>query len=189
MSSLLRLDLPSPEVFEERRIVATVSGLETVTITVSLPRAAGEAAGERDLLADAAYGGILIRRERPSDSQFRFVVALPRSLAHGDVHELALRLRLPPGQRMAAHYGFTPIVRCDEFRLRARFPTTAPPREVWLLDGVPPRTLDDEPAGLSPVVLDRAGEAKVHFTRLVLGCSYGLRWRDQPETGRGVNRD
>lgn len=177
MRSLVRLDLPQPEVYEERVVVATRDGLESVVLSASLPRPGSQAVGGRELHADVLSGGLLTARERPSESLFRFVVTLPRPLAAGADHRLTVRLTLAPGQAMADYYGLTPLTRCDEFQLRLRFSPASPPSGVWLLDGVPPRIADDDPSGLPAVELDRVGECLLTFPAPRLGRSHGARWQ------------
>jgi hypothetical protein len=176
---LVRLDGPDPEVLMERRIVAVEDTVESVTLAVSLPKApkaCSDRPAGRDLSADILFGGLLQRTERTSESHFRFVVLLPRRLHSRERHNLGLRLGIPPGQRMAPHFAFVPFARCDELVLRIRFPVAGPPSRVWLLQAVPPRTVDDEPKGLPEFEVDRAGEVQARFTRLSLGLGYGFRW-------------
>lgn len=176
--TLLRLDLPAPAVQEERRIVVTAPALERITVAVSLPRLPGNTPGTpRDLKAEVLFGGILTGAERPSESHFRFQIQAPRPLRAGERHSFGIGYTMPVGQPMVPHYALTPLSRCDEFRLRVRFAADRPPSAVWLLDGLPPRILDDDPTDLPPVRLDAAGEAEAHFTNLARGLGYGFRWR------------
>ncbi|WP_131741837.1 hypothetical protein [Actinomadura roseirufa] len=177
VQALLRLDQDAPTVHEERRIVVTAPTLEVITVSVSLPRAPAAGSGaRRTLLADMLFGGLMAGTERPSESHFRFLVRPPGPLRAGDRHSFGLCYRVPAGQPMAPHYALTPLNPCAEFRLRIRFAADRPPARVWLLDGVPPRALDDDPAGLPLVPLDAAGEAEARFTDLALGLGYGFRW-------------
>ncbi|TDD60116.1 hypothetical protein [Actinomadura rubrisoli] len=175
--TLVLLDRPAPEVHEERRIVATQASVDEITIAVSLPpsRERGRAP-RRELMAEVMRGGLLLRAERPSESHFRFVIGLPGRLGVGGHCDLALRFRIPADQRMASHYALVPFGRCDEFRLCVRFPLESPPPAVRLLSAIPPRMIDDGPAGLPRVGLDRVGEAEARFTDLVPGLGYGFRW-------------
>jgi hypothetical protein len=174
--TLVRVDGSGYEVLEDRRIMATGPPLDTLALAVSLPRFGETPARERDLLADVMYGGLLIRRERPSESLFRFIVELPHVLRPGDTHEFGVRFAAPPGQEMAPHYAFTPLTRCDACHIRVRFGHRRPER-LWLLNGLPPRTIDDDPEGLPPAEVDRVGEAETSFANLGLGLGYGFRWQ------------
>ncbi|TDB83715.1 hypothetical protein E1264_27370 [Actinomadura sp. KC216] len=176
--TVVRLDLPEPEILEMRRIAVTAAELRHLVISVSVPPAPGGPAGE--LFADVMFGGLLVSREHPSKSLFRFVIEPAHPLRAGERHDFALKYRFSDGHRMVPHYALTPLSRCDAFLLRVRFPLSRPPERVWLLDAVPPRTLDDPPAGLPEVALDRAAEARAGFGDLAIGHAFGLRWQ-QPE--------
>jgi hypothetical protein len=172
--SVVRLDLPEPEVLEERRITATISNLETMVIEVSLPPGK-DLDDPRDLFAEVVFGGLLTSRARPSTSHFRFNIALPRRLAKGEQHDVAIRYSFPPGHQMVPHYTLVPLARCDRFQLRLRASPRFGPHRVWLVDGVPPRAVDDPPTPV-PTIFDAAYEAIAEFTELELGHAYGLRW-------------
>ena len=116
----------------------------------------------------------LYREYRDIVGQFRFVVELPGPVEANVSHQLCLRYRLGPGDAMSKHYALTPMTRCDEFRLRVRFPLPAP--RVWLLPGLLPRTLDDEPSRPPDVEPDRVGEVTASFANLKIGHAYGFRW-------------
>jgi hypothetical protein len=170
--TLVSLDRGDPEVIEQRTIVPTGKGLGTVTLAMSVARAADGSTPE--VGADILFGGLLSRTERPSRSQVRFVIELPNVIGPDEEHLLCLRYRLGAGQRMPQHYALIPMSRCDEFRLRIRFALPAP--QVWLLPGVLPRSLDDDLGELGAVSPNRAGEAVVSFAALQRGLGYGLRW-------------
>jgi hypothetical protein len=145
--------------------------LDQITLLMSVPPA-GE--GYPQILADVLFGGLLIRAEHPSASQYRWILQLPRTISPHEEHRLCLRYRLPPEQKMVPHYALTPLSRCDEFELRVRFAVPSP--NAWLLPGVPVRSLDDDPDELEPIEPDRVGEAVVRFAGLQRGLGYGLRW-------------
>jgi hypothetical protein len=205
--ALVRLDGPTPELIEERRVVALADGVSELTLAMSLPQVSGNrtrpaspadgdagvgsggggadgAAGEpdhlgsgrrRDLGMDVVYGGRLTRRARRGDTYFALALRLPRPLRAGERHQFACRWLIPPGQPMVPRYALTPMSRCDSLVLRVRFPPGAAP-EVRLLDGVPPRTVDDHHVELPALELDDVGEAVVAFSRLSIGLCYGVRW-------------
>lgn len=170
--ALVVLDRPEPEVFEERTIVATDTGLAVITVAMSVPHPDG--ASPPHVTADVLFGARLARTDRPGPSHVRFVLRLPRSLQPNEEHRFALRYRLAPGQRMTPRYALTPFDRCDELQLRVRFGDPTPC--VWRLPGVPPRSLDDDPGDLEKVEPDSVGEAFVQFSGLKPGLGYGLRW-------------
>ncbi|MFD0683761.1 hypothetical protein [Actinomadura fibrosa] len=179
LQTLVRMDRDPPAIQEERRIAVTAPLLEVITVPVSLPPAPAAPSGRpRDLFAEVLYGGIDAGTERPSQSHFRFLVRPPRPLRAGERHSFALGYSLPPGQPLAPHYALTPLRRYDGFRLRVRFAADRPPEGLWLVAGVPPRTLDDAPDGLPAVELDAAQEAEASFTDMSIGLAYGFRWRE-----------
>jgi hypothetical protein len=173
--TLVRLDVPGIEVLEERTIVVGDGTVERVTLAVSLPPAA-PGVSPPDLEADVLFGARLVERARPSASHFTFVLDLPRRLGAGDRHTWAMRFTLPAGHPVSPYYALTPFGRCDAGAVRVRFAPERPPRRLWLLDGVPPRVIDDAPRDLPTVGLDGAGEAYRRFDRLTPGVGYGFRW-------------
>lgn len=170
--TLVRLDLPSREVIEERRLVSTSAALDTLEVEVSLPRSPSGTV--RELFAEAMFGGLLISVERPSDSLRRFVIKLPRVLKRGDHHDLTIRYTFSDPD-LLRHYALTPLVRCDSFQLRLKCP---PPERIrlWQLNGVTPRTLDDPPATDTEVVPNTANELSIEFSSPALGLAHGFRW-------------
>lgn len=172
----LRLDTDPIEAVEQRMIVATVDGLAELGTSISVPRHPADSGPAHKLEAELLHGGSLERREQPYESFFKNVITLPRPLRAGDRHEYALRLRIPPGQPMAAHYVYVPLERSDSFDLRVRFSPARMPRRVWKLAGVATTVIyERKPAGeiMTP---DRFGEVHVTFKDLRLGLGYGLRW-------------
>lgn len=205
--ALVRLDAPQIEVIEERTISVTRGRVETVPVAVSLPppdafqeRPCPAVGGgtfpagssqtvirnappeERGLSAEVLYGARLLREERPSVSHFRFILALPRTFHEGDTCTWAMRFSLPAGQPMAPHYALTPFGRCVRYAVRVRFSAERPPQRIWLLDGVPPRMIDDPPDGLRVVEPDGAYEVGHIFHRLTPGIGYGFRWQPEPQS-------
>jgi hypothetical protein len=180
LSALVRLDRAQPAVTEERTIIATADGVEAVTVERSLPPpgAGGQGGWSRDLSVEMLYGGILRGRDRPSESHFRFHIELPVRLRTGERHKFGIALEMPAGQPMAPHYVCLPLTRCAEFQIRVRFSPrqVAAGTEVFVLDGVPPRAVDDDPSRLPRLDIDRAGEAQLRFVELQQGRGYGLRW-------------
>ncbi|MFC5187900.1 hypothetical protein [Actinomadura harenae] len=173
--TLVRLDVPGIEVLEERTIVVRDGTVDQITLAMSLP-AATPGASPLELGADVLFGARLAGRARPSASHFHFILDLPRKLRAGDRHTWAMRFTLSPGDPLAPHYALTPFGRCDAGTVRVRFAPGHPPRRLWLLDGVPPRVIDDAPRDLPVVELDGVGEAYRHFDRLTPGVGYGFRW-------------
>lgn len=178
LSTLLRLDRDVPEATEARTIVATVNGVDTVTLELSVPPDRSRGDRGRDLGAEILYGGILRGWDRPSASHFRLHVELPGPLRAGDRHKLGIALRVIDGAPMAPHYVCVPLGRLSEFEIRVRFSPSqaADGVEVFVLDGVPPRVVDDDSAPLPRLGVDRVGEVHMQFHDLRQGRGYGLRW-------------
>jgi hypothetical protein len=188
LRSLLRLDLPTPVAYEERRVVATRHGVRELTHRASLPRPAVHAeapappgaaseAGSRRLEVDLDYGGRM-RLDYATETDFRYVISLSRPLDWGDRHEFRVTTRLPPGLRMAPHYTCVPQRRYDFFDLRVRFDRGRLPRQVRRIDGGSPRSTDDRVRDSEILVPDEYGEVHTKFSRLVQGYSYGLQWTE-----------
>lgn len=175
--ALVRLDTETPEVVERRKIVATRDGVDAIVPGLSLPREPDDRRVLHDLNAHLIHGGELVLQEHPSDSFFRFTIALPEPLQTGQVHEYAMRLSLPPGQPMRPHYVFCPHRRTDRFSVRIKFDRTNPPHTVWLVSHVPMRMVDDaEPCG-ELLSVSPEGEISADFDEMVQGFGYGVQWR------------
>lgn len=178
--ALLRMDRPEPEAFERRRIVAEEDGLHEIVVAMSLPREGGDESRSRDLLVEILYGGVRLRRERASASEFRFVMELPVPLRSGEHHEYGLRFRIPPSQPMRPHYVFVPSRRCDTFDLRVRFDQDHPPNLVWRVSDAFHRAIDDAEPTDDLLNVDAAGEVRVRFHGLSTALGYGVQWRGGP---------
>ncbi|MBI1758850.1 MAG: hypothetical protein HYR62_06455 [Actinobacteria bacterium] len=175
--ALLRMDRTEPEAFERRLIVAERDGLHEITVALSLPRPDGDATPSRDLLVEILYGGVRLRREAASASEFRFVMELPTTLRSGQHHEYGLRFRIPPSQPMRPHYVFVPSRRCDAFDLRVRFDRAQPPQLVWRVCEAFHRAIDDAEPTAELLVADAAGEVHAQFHGLSTARGYGVQWR------------
>ncbi|MDT3438254.1 MULTISPECIES: hypothetical protein [unclassified Pseudofrankia] len=173
--ALMRLDAPTPELLESRRIVAVEDGLREVALSMSLPRPPDAPPSPRDLGVDVMFGGRIVRVDRRGDTLFSPVLRLPHPLGAEERHEFGCVWRVPPGQPMVPHYAMNPTIRCDALDLRVRFPEGAEPK-VHRLDGLPLRAVEDLAIDLPVVPLDGAGEVSARFGHLGLGLSYGLRW-------------
>lgn len=173
--AILRLNGRTPELIEERRIVAVRDGLAEFSVALSLPESP-ESVNFRPVEADILYGARITSAEYPSTSHFKFVLALPRALNRGETHDYGILFRVPEGRRMVPHYAIVPLAPCEAFEVIVKFDTASLPSEVWRLDGVAPRILDsDRP---TPDVLhpDGVGEIRLHFTELKQGLGYGMAW-------------
>ncbi len=178
LSALVLLDRDLPEVTERRTLVATADGVETVTLELSVPPGNDHRGRGRDLGAEVLYGGTLLSWDQPSPSYYRLRVALPRPLQAGERHDLDVVLRLVDGAPMAPHYMCVPLARLAEFEIQVRFSRrqVAAGIEVFVLDGVPPRVVDDYPPRQPRLAPHRAVEVRMLFRDLRQGRGYGLRW-------------
>ena len=178
-SALLHLDAAPIEAVEHRTVLATRDGISELATSISVPRHPAEDAGRpHGLEAELLEGGRLELREQPYESYFRNVIALPRTLRRGDRHEYRMRLRVPPGQRMASHYVHVPFRRSDYFELRVCFDRDQLPRAVWALCGAPTAVIYERNPAQENLQPDRFGEVHVRFRNLKLGFGYGLCWQD-----------
>lgn len=170
------LDGPTPEVFEKRRIVATRPGLSEIVHTTGLPLLTATSAPHRKLDREVIFGGKILLHEQRSASVFRTVVSLQRSLDPHDMHEYCIRTRVPTGQPMSPHFVCFPSRRCDYFSLRVRFDPQRPPRRVWAVTEIHPRTIDDAQPSPDLLALDNLGEVDTEFSHLRRGFGYGIQW-------------
>jgi len=178
--ALLRLDQPTPEAMDTRVVVARVDGLTEIEALITVPRDGPSRTGPHDLQVEALYGARIVGRERVTASRFRYALRLPRPLRAGDAHEYGLLFRVPPNQPMRTHYVHYAPRRCDRFELRIRFDPQRVPAEVWRVDGIFPRDLDDGLPDAESVPVDDAAEVHLVFDRLRPGFGYGARWTPPP---------
>lgn len=133
------------------------------------------------LESELLYGGSLELRQQPYDSFFANVIVLPRPLRAGERHEYSIRLRIPPGQRMAPHFLHVPFRRSDHFELRVRFDPRRLPRTVWLLCDAPTAVIYQPEPAAQTIVPDRFGEVHASFHDMWPGLGYGVRWRESDQ--------
>lgn len=175
LRTLLRLDTPTPEAHEHRRIIATRDGLSEVMAWLDVPSAPGQ--DSSGLAAEILYGGRLIRREHPSGSRYQMIVQLPEPLAAGQSHEYGLLLRIPQGQVMRPHYIFSPECQCDMFDLRVKFDLAAKPGWIRRVQGETVRMFDSARPGGDLAEMDDAGELHLEFRRPTMYLCYGVQWQ------------
>ncbi len=174
--ALLRLDVEPVEAIEQRVIVATKDGLSELETSICVPRHEEDAGEGHQLDAELLHGGSLTLREQPYETFFRNVIALPQPLRAGERHEYALRLRLPPGQPMAAHYVHVPFRRSDAFDLRVRFAKASMPTTIWAVSGVPTTVIYERRPTAQTLIPDKYGEIHISFRELRTGFGYGVCW-------------
>ena len=111
-------------------------------------------------------------------------ISLPRPLNAGERHEYQVQVTAP-GRRLRPYFVHSPLRRCDEFELRAKFDPLVPPQRLWQVDGVPSQLVaEGRPVG-EELETDNAGEVVSRFRNLRQGLNYGLVWQDRrPPPGR-----
>lgn len=177
LKSLMCLDTPTPELYEERTIVAVREELTEISVRSSLPRGGGDDDAHHELLAEVLHGVRLLTVERLGETHFRYLLGLPRVLRRGEELTYTMRYRIPPEQPMRPHYAFLPLVPCESFNVRVRFDPHRPPYAVWRLDRVAPRLLDEQQPGTDDLRLDGAWELALDFADLSQGYGYGVGWQ------------
>jgi hypothetical protein len=170
---LVRLDTPTVEVYEERRIVADRDGIDEITIGVSLPTTGTT---EVNLRTEVRHGARLVRRERPLPHRSHLVIALPTPLRVGQTHDCGLLTQIGPGQPVRPHYVLTSTRRHDHFQLCVRFPLDHPPRWVRRVCGEPVRLLDTPRPTGDLLDLDAVGEVHTEFSRPTMYLAYGVQF-------------
>lgn len=171
---LLRLDTPTPESHERRRIVATRPGLSEVMAWMDVPRDRDQPRMKLEM--EIVYGGRLLRREEPSRSRFQFFIQLPTPLQPGETHEYEMILRVPQGDQMQPHYVVTPECHYNLFDLRVRFDPKRLPAWVRRIEGETVRMFAEAQPGDQQIALNALGEAHVSFRNPTLYLGYGLQW-------------
>jgi hypothetical protein len=184
-TALLRLDAAPVEAWEQRRIVATADGVGELVTSVSVPRHPGAAAQPHGLESELLYGGFIQARQQPYDGYFENVIVLPRPLRAGERHEYGIRLRIPAGQLMTAHYVHVPRRRSDHFELRIRFGGARPPGSAWVVRAAPPPVIYQREPTSERLTPDRFGEVSASFADLRPGLGYGVCWPEDDRTSPG----
>lgn len=180
-TALVRADIDPVEVIQRKTIVATADGVGQITTSVNVPRHPDALDQPVGLESELLYGGSLELRQQPHDSFFANVIVLPRPLGANERHEYSLRLRMPPGQRMASHFLHVPFGRSDRFELRVKFDPQRMPRTVWVLRDAPAVVIYQSEPAAETVVPDRFGEVQASFQHMRPGLGYGVRWRENDQ--------
>jgi hypothetical protein len=183
VSVVLLLNRDRPLAIEERTLVSTVDGLSRLGVAVGVPRHPAEKRPELGVETDVLYGAAEESVLHPSENMFVQYLRLPRPLSHGERHTYARSMRIPKGQLMVPRYVHLPVHRCDEFSLRVKFDTAAPPSAVWLITKVPEMVFTNQRPGPERLELDAIGEVHVRFTDLQLGFGYGVAWLPSSSAG------
>ncbi|MEU0792203.1 hypothetical protein ABZ342_19225 [Amycolatopsis sp. NPDC005961] len=173
----LTLSGAAAEVFETRRIVSHVTGLEEIEHGVSLARPVSTT-GEPDLDGlgiDVVSGGEVHSVRMVSSTRVAFRLRPPRPLDAGEQHEFFFRIRLE--ELPAPFYCCTPEFPCESFELNVRFDRQEPPQRIWRIDGDLSKDAGDPVPARKPLFLDNAGEVHTGFRGLRPARSYGVGWQ------------
>ena len=175
----LSLDLPNPEAFEYRRIVADRDGIAELDLYLTLTASdRADPMTFRELDIDVFRGGTLVKWARESSDRFAFSLCLPEPIMRGQRHDYAIRFRVPRGQVMQPHYVCVPKHRCEMFDLSVRFSRASMPGRIWRLSEAFQRDVDDPYPHGETLSLDAAGEIHLTFNQLTPGLAYGARWEE-----------
>lgn len=166
------------EVFETRRIISHVDGLEEIEHSVSLarPLQPGQPLPTLEGLGiDVVAGGEVHSERMVSSTRVAFRLRPPRPLDTGDQHEFFFRIRVD--EFPSPFYCCTPEYPCETFDLNVRFDRRHPPSRVWRIDGEFSKDAEDPMAPRKPLWPDNAGEVHTSFHDLEPARSYGLGWQ------------
>lgn len=169
---LLALDHPQAEMFMFRHVIAEAELLEELELPITLTAESSSGSRDNDMSVDVFSGGTLVRRTQETNERVSLALRPPKSLYRGDLHEIALRLRV---SRMAPFYVCVPKGPCAEFDLTIRFGERSP-ATVGLLRKVFQDDLRDATVTGEPLRPDAAGEVRANFRGLEPGFAYGIRW-------------
>jgi hypothetical protein len=172
------LDREVAEVYEMRRIAASISGLDEVTLELSIPAPPNwnKASTPDDPGIVVLHGGTLQTRLNYSSSRVVFALKLARPLELGEEHDFFVRIRFSGERRMGPFYMCTPSFPCALFDLHVRFRRDRLPRSIWKVNGLRMNEVSDRAAPRELVEADAAGEVTMEFRNLTPNLSFGIAW-------------
>jgi hypothetical protein len=174
--AVVRLDTPTPEADETRRIRVVSPVLTEIVNSSSIPRPRQPSVPGPRLISELVYGG-RVRPGAPGEGPtVSTVIELPRELHIDDVHTYRLRQILPPGAPMVPHYTLIPLRLSQLFTVRIRFRSDALPRCVWRVEETTQREIDDARPSGTLLTPDADGEVYQEFHDLKIGYGYGVQW-------------
>lgn len=176
LRSTLRLTTDPVQLLEERVVVATREGLDSVAVSWSVPKTSLAPAGYQ-VEVELIYGGELQpSAELSTPTYWAGHILLPRPLHVGEHHEYHVRVNTLERRHLRPYYVLSPHRRCDEFDLRVKFDVRERPKRIWQLNGVPYRLMDDEMPREPDLPIDNVGEVQVRFRNPRQGLNYGVQW-------------
>ncbi|HZE39875.1 MAG TPA: hypothetical protein VE172_13795 [Stackebrandtia sp.] len=174
LTAHMLLDRPDVMAFEEREIVSTHDGLETVTLPFDLPENPGPQ-GPR-LRVEVRFGGTLAAMNRSSPRRPEVTVELSKPLREGESHAVAVDITVDAGRLTRPHYILIPERRYDNVDLRVRFGAGRAPAWVRRVEAETVRTFDPPRMRGEALTPDRSGEVAVSFGNPRLQLGYGVQW-------------
>ncbi|WP_329072655.1 helix-turn-helix domain-containing protein [Amycolatopsis sp. NBC_01480] len=176
------------EVFETRRIISHVDGLEEIEHAISLTRPLQPSRPLPTLEGlgiDVVAGGEVHSVRMVSSTRVAFRLRPPSSLDTGEQHEFFFRIRVD--EFPSPFYCCTPEYPCESFDLNVRFDRGRPPTKVWRIDGEFSMDAEDPLAPRKPLWPDNAAEVHTSFHDLEPARSYGLGWQPADGTAGGLH--
>lgn len=171
------LDRETPEVYEIRRIAATIPALTEIELEFSIPIPPDWTGNTPDNpRIDVLHGGTLHTRLWHSRTRMGYALHLPRALTQDEEHEFFLRFAFADDHTMSRFYSCTPKFPCALFELHVRFGPDRVPDHLWKINGLLPTEVDDHLAPREPIRADAASEAHLVFTNLTPNLSFGAAW-------------
>ncbi|GLZ29147.1 hypothetical protein Lesp02_13370 [Lentzea sp. NBRC 105346] len=172
------LDREVAEIYEMRRIAATVEGLREVRLELSIPVPSNWQGAEppNDPEIIVLHGGTLRTRLNYSSTRVVFDLELPFPLELGAEHEFFVCFRFAGKRQMGPFYMCTPSFPCELFDLHVRFGIGRLPSAIWKVDGLRMSEVNDHAAPREPISADAAGEVSMVFRGLTPNLSFGIAW-------------
>jgi len=178
LSVKLTLGASGAEVFETRRIISHITGLEEIEHAISLARPAARTGEPPDLSGlgiDVLAGGEVHSVRMVSSTRVAFHLTPPYALDVGDQHEFFFRIRVD--EYPSPFYCCTPEFPCERFGLNVRFDRRSMPSRIWRIDGELSKDAEDPLPARKPLSSDNAGEVHASFRDLEPARSYGIGWQ------------
>lgn len=166
---------PTPRLVEHREVVATVDGLQEITVNLSMPSAAGDRSDRLRLQAE--QGCSVLRTEQISASYWRYVIGLPAPLRAGESARYVVSFVASSREAMMPYYVLIPLRRCRHFSAEVVFNRPDDVELLWRLDGIPVSLLEDFVVTPSLLRLDERNRVYVAFDDVQQGLCYGVQWR------------
>ncbi|MDT8910210.1 helix-turn-helix transcriptional regulator [Amycolatopsis sp. PS_44_ISF1] len=176
------------EVFETRRIISHVDGLEEIEHSISLARPLQPGQPQptfEGLGIDIVAGGEVHSTRMLSSTRAAFRLRPPRPLDAEEQHEFFFRIRVD--EFPSPFYCCTPEYACESFDLNMRFHRGHLPIRAWRIDGEFSKDVEDPIAPRKPLWPDNTGEIHTIFHDLEPARSYGIGWEPTDGAAGGLH--